>query len=141
LGKQAASDQRPPASDLVLPTSSTLYLVRGSLQRIAMRWRRSVAAIGFESKLRYRELRFDHLRDQAVFVAQKLHHFRRRWSGSASLDLQRFHPEIPLIAQQQSADNAGEHRSGQQPSRYGRIPWHHCFLRLFKRTSEIQTDV
>ena len=57
----------------------------GSRQRNAIACRRSVAAIGLESKkavVWHRELRFDHLPDQLVFIVQELHHFERGWGGS-----------------------------------------------------------
>jgi hypothetical protein len=96
----------------------------------------------------HRELRFDHLPDQLVFIVQELHHFQRRWSD---LIPRRFCHAHPLAAQEQQAPNTGQHHGGQQPSYYGPIPWH-ChssevsndrlkFKRLFKTSASQKQGV
>jgi hypothetical protein len=47
----------------------------------------------------HRELRFDHLPDQLVFIVQELHHFERGWGGS--LSSRRFRRAHPMAAQEQ----------------------------------------
>jgi hypothetical protein len=76
----------------------------------------------------HRELRFDHLPDQLVFIVQELHHFQRGWGG---LIARRFCHAHPLAAQEQQAPNTGQHYGGQQPSYYGPIP-RHCYPSTFQ---------
>jgi hypothetical protein len=101
-----------------------------------------------EAAVWHRELRFDHLPDQLVFIVQELHHFLR---GGGGLIPRRFTHDHPLAAQEQQAPNTGQHHGGQQPCYYGLIPWHwHSsavsndrlkFKRLFKTSASRKQGV
>jgi hypothetical protein len=122
----------------VTPQISWPPLTSAQRDRLASLGRRDRFRIE-EATVWHRELRFDHLPDQLVFIVQELHHFRRGWAGLIS---RRFPHAHPLAAQEQQAPNTGQHYGGQQPSYYGPVP-RHChssavsndrlkFKRLFK---------
>jgi hypothetical protein len=76
-----------------------------SWTRLASTQRDRLASLGHRHRFRikkatvwHRELRFDHLPDQLVFIVQELHHFQRGWGG---LITRRFSPAHPLAAQEQ----------------------------------------
>jgi hypothetical protein len=56
----------------------------GSRQRNAIACRRRNRLRIKKAVVWHRELRFDHLPDQLVFIVQELHHFERGWGGGLS---------------------------------------------------------
>jgi hypothetical protein len=82
-----------------------------SWPRLASTQRDRLASVSRRNRFRikeaafwHRELRFDHLPDQLVFIVKELHHFQRGWAG---LIARRFCHAHPLAAQEQQAPNTG----------------------------------
>jgi hypothetical protein len=87
----------------VTPQISWPWLASPQRDRLASLGRRNRFRIK-KAAVWHRELRFDHIPDQLVFIVQELHHFQRGWGGLIS---RRFCHAHPLAAQEQQAPNTG----------------------------------